>query len=55
MGIAEQITGIIIIGIGFAAGLLYVLPKTVKEVKALIKEIFFEEKSGVNDNDGMPL
>lgn len=37
MGIIEQITGIIIIGIGFAVGLLYVLPKTVNDVKEIIR------------------
>lgn len=51
----EQIIGIIIIGICFAITLLYIAPVTIKDAIELFKEIFFEEKSRVNDNDGMPL
>ena len=43
MGIIEQIIGILIIGIGFALGLLYVAPKTIKNVIDLFKEIYFDE------------
>jgi len=42
VGIIEQIIGILIIGTCFAVGLLYVAPKTIKDVIQIIKDVLID-------------
>lgn len=51
MGIIEQTIGIIIIGIGFAVGLLYVAPKTIKDVIDIVKSDLFLDDFNVAESN----
>lgn len=42
MCVIEQIIGILIIAICFAITLLYLLPKTIKDVKQIIKDVLID-------------
>lgn len=52
MGIIEQIIGILIIGTCFAVGLLYVAPKTIKDVIDLVKsDLFYDDFNVAERNE----